>query len=64
MTNSSVQSPQLQLVDGGRDALEREAVRIAAGGTNAEIKAMVDRLKPQGRLSLAENVAASDATED
>lgn len=41
----------LKLIDGSRDALERQAVRLAALGSNAELRAAVDRLMPRGKLT-------------
>ena len=64
MPKAPDQSPKLLLVTGDRSALEREAVRIAAMGSNAEVASMVDRLQPRGKLSVAELPAADDARSD
>ncbi len=49
----------LKLTESSRDALERQAVRIAAMGSNDEVRAAVERLKPKGKLTLA--VRSGDA---
>ena len=56
--------PELTLVPCDRSALEREAVRLAAFGTNAELHAAVARLAPHGKLkSVPGRKADSDDTQ-
>lgn len=42
----------LTLLKGCREALEQEVLRACCGPSNEELHRMIERLKPQGKLSL------------
>lgn len=42
----------LTLLKGCREVLEREVLRACLGPSNEELHRMIERLKPQGKLSL------------
>ena len=51
----------LTLLQGCREVLEREVLRACLGPSNEELHRMIDRLGPQGKLSL---VACNDELPD
>ncbi|HWV47004.1 MAG TPA: hypothetical protein VN039_13445 [Nitrospira sp.] len=51
--NETIQ-PQLELIEGGRDVLDRLVLKLVIKGGHKDIGTTIEALKPRGKLTLVE----------